>query len=115
MRKIDLSIIIVNYKCWDALTRCIESFNKYKPRTSYEIIVVDNDSQDGKFKIFQQQFSEINFIANPGNYGFSSGCNLGAANANGEFLLFLNPDVTLTISPAIDEMFNFAKANHKLK
>jgi GT2 family glycosyltransferase len=114
LRKIDLSIIIVNYKCWDALTRCIESFNKYKPRTSYEIIVVDNDSQDGKFKIFQQQFSEINFIANPGNYGFSSGCNLGAANANGEFLLFLNPDVTLTISPAIDEMFNFAKANHNV-
>ena len=111
MRKIDLSIIIVNYKCWDALAECIESFNKYKPRISYEIIVVDNDSQDGKFKKFQQQFSSINFIANRGNYGFSSGCNLGAANAHGEFLLFLNPDVTLTNSPAIDEMFNFAKAS----
>jgi len=111
LRKIDLSIIIVNYKCWDALAECIESFNKYKPRISYEIIVVDNDSQDGKFKNFQQQFSSINFIVNRGNYGFSSGCNLGAANAQGEFLLFLNPDVTLTNSPAIDEMFNFAKAN----
>ena len=111
MSKIDLSIIIVNYKCWEVLTRCIESFNKYKPHTNYEIIVVDNDSQDGKFNNFKQQFHEIKLIANKGNYGFSNGCNLGADNANGEFLLFLNPDVTLTNSAAIDDMLSFAKAN----
>ena len=111
LSKIDLSIIIVNYKCWDVLARCIDSFNKYKPHTNYEIIIVDNDSQDGKFNSFQQQFHEIKLIANKGNYGFSSACNLGADNAKGDFLLFLNPDVTLTSSPAIDEMFNFAKAN----
>jgi GT2 family glycosyltransferase len=111
LRTIDLSIIIVNYKCWDSLTRCIESFKKYKPHTNYEIIVVDNDSQDDKFNSFQQQFNEIKLIANKGNYGFSSGCNLGAESAKGEFLLFLNPDVTLTNSPAIDTMFNFAKLN----
>ena len=111
MNKIDLSIIIVNYRSWEVLAKCIESFNKYKPHTSYEIIVVDNDSQDGKFKKFQQQFNEIRLIANKGNYGFSSGCNLGADNAIGEFLLFLNPDVTLTSSPAIDDMYSFALAN----
>ncbi|MDA9319573.1 glycosyltransferase family 2 protein [Candidatus Thioglobus sp.] len=111
MNKIDLSIIIVNYRSWEVLAKCIESFNKHKPHTSYEIIVVDNDSQDGKFKKFQQQFNEINLIANSGNYGFSSGCNLGADNAIGEFLLFLNPDVTLTSSPAIDDMYSFALAN----
>ena len=111
MSKIDLSIIIVNYRSWEVLAKCIESFNKYKPNTSYEIIVVDNDSQDGKFDDFKLQFHEIRLIANKGNYGFSSGCNLGAENAKGEFLLFLNPDVTLTSSPAIDNMHSFAAAN----
>jgi len=111
LNKIDLSIIIVNYRCWEVLARCIESFNKYKPNISYEIIVVDNNSQDGKFNNFKQQFHEIKLIANKGNYGFSNGCNLGADNANGEFLLFLNPDITLTNSPAIDDMFSFAVAN----
>ena len=111
MSKIDLSIIIVNYRSWEVLTKCLKSFNKYKPSISYEIIVVDNDSQDGKFNNFKQQFPKIKLIANTGNYGFSSGCNLGADNAIGEFLLFLNPDVTLTNSPAIDDMFSYAVAN----
>ena len=111
MNKIDLSIIIVNYRCWEVLAKCIKSFNKHKPNISYEIIVVDNNSQDGKFNNFQQQFHKIRLIANKGNYGFSSGCNLGANNAKGEFLLFLNPDISLTKSPAIDNMFSFAKSN----
>jgi len=111
LNKIDLSIIIVNYRSWEVLAKCIESFKEYKPHTSYEIIVVDNDSKDGRFKKFQQQFKEISLIANKGNYGFSSGCNLGADIAVGEFLLFLNPDVTLTRSPAIDDMYSFALAN----
>jgi len=111
LNNIDLSIIIVNYRCWEVLARCLESFNKYKPKIIYEIIVVDNDSQDGKFNDFKQQFQEIKLIANTGNNGFSNGCNRGAENANGEFLLFLNPDVTLTNSAAIDEMVSFAKAN----
>jgi len=42
----ELSIIIVNYKSWLVLERCLESFRLYHPVTNYEIIVVDNDSQD---------------------------------------------------------------------
>ena len=111
MSKIDLSIIIVNYRSWEVLAKCIKSFNKYTPSLSYEIIVVDNNSQDNQFNDFKQKFNETKLITNKGNYGFSSGCNLGADYAKGEYLLFLNPDVTLTKSSAIDNMFNFAVAN----
>ena len=111
MNKIDLSIIIVNYRSWEVLAKCIKSFDKYSPRLSYEIIVVDNDSQDNQFNNFRQKFQEIKLIANKGNYGFSSGCNLGADNAKGEYLLFLNPDVTITNSNAINDMISFAVAN----
>ena len=111
MSKIDLSIIIVNYRSWEVLAKCIESFDKYLPNLSYEIIVIDNDSQDNQFNNFKQKFQEIKLIANKGNYGFSSGCNLGADNAKGEYLLFLNPDITIINSNAIDDMFSFAVAN----
>ena len=111
MNKIDLSIIIVNYKSWEVLAKCIKSFKKYTPSSNYEIIVVDNNSQDNNFNSFKKKNHEINLIANKGNYGFSSGCNLGADNAKGKYLLFLNPDVTLTKSHAIDDMLSFAVAN----
>ena len=107
----DLSIIIVNYKSWGVLQQCLDSFNQYPPKLSYEIIVVDNDSQDGRLSTFSQDNPSVKFIENKGNYGFSSGCNLGAESANGEYLLFLNPDIVLTDSPAIDEMVNFAEKN----
>ncbi len=111
MSKIDLSIIIVNYRSWEVLANCIQSFNKNTPSSNYEIIVVDNDSQDDNFNNFKQKHHEIKLIANKGNYGFSSGCNLGADIAKGKYLLFLNPDVTLTKSNAIDDMLSFAMAN----
>lgn len=111
MSNINLSIVIVNYKSWAVLQQCLDSFAQYPPKTHYEIIVVDNDSQDGKFDDFSKKNPTIKLIQNSGNHGFSHGCNLGADNAKGESLLFLNPDIVLTSSPAIDTMFEFAKNN----
>jgi GT2 family glycosyltransferase len=107
----DLSIIIVNYKSWGVLQQCLDSFNRYPPKLNYEIVVVDNDSQDGQLGPFSQKYPTVKFVNNSGNYGFSNGCNLGSENAIGEYLLFLNPDVILTDSPAIDKMVSFAKEN----
>jgi GT2 family glycosyltransferase len=104
----ELSIIIVNYKSWLVLERCLESFRLYRPVANYEIIVVDNDSQDENLPIFKSKFTDVTFIKNSGNYGFSNGCNLGAKYATGKFLLFLNPDIILTNPNSIDKMLNFA-------
>ena len=111
MKKVNLSIVIVNYKSWKVLANCLDSFSQYTPKLNYEIIVVDNDSQDGKIELFSQNYPQITFIKNSGNNGFSNGCNLGADNAHGEFLLFLNPDTVLINNTAIDDMFEFAKNN----
>ena len=111
MNNKDLSIVIVNYKSWKVLAECLNSFKQYTPRLNYEIIVVDNDSQDGELEPFSQKYPQITFIKNSGNNGFAHGCNLGADNAHGELLLFLNPDTILTNNTAIDDMFNFAQCN----
>jgi GT2 family glycosyltransferase len=111
LSNIDLSIIIVNYKSWSVLTECLDSFVQYTPKLNYEIIVVDNDSQDGEIEPFSEKYPQVNFIKNTGNNGFAHGCNLGANNAYGKYLLFLNPDTVLTNSTAIDELFNFAQHN----
>lgn len=108
LNDIKLSIVIVNYKSWRVLAQCLDSFKQYKPKVSHEIIVVDNDSQDGEFESFAQQYPAISFVKNSGNHGFANGCNLGASQAKGNFLLFLNPDTLLTNHTAIDDLFDFA-------
>ena len=58
-----------------------------------EVVVVDNDSADGRLAEFKAAWPAVRFIANRSNLGFSSGCNLGAGKARGRLLLFMNPDV----------------------
>jgi len=111
MSKIDLSIVIVNYKSWKLLEVCINSFKKFTPKLTYELIIVDNASNDGNLSKFKKDYANVKFYVNKGNFGFSSGCNLGAKHASGEFILFLNPDTELNQSQAIDTMFKFLKEN----
>ena len=101
LNNVDLSVVIVNYRSWALLTKCLDSFKEYPPKLNYEIIVVDNDSKDDQFDKFNKKFTDIKMIANSGNYGFSSGCNLGASVACGKYLLFLNPDTTINSDNAI--------------
>ena len=114
MTNTELSVVIVNYKSWKLLDNCITSFNEFPPSITYEIIVVDNDSQDGELESFSSQHPDIKFIQNAGNYGFSNGCNLGASHAEGDYLLFLNPDTELTEDNAIDKMITFLKENQEM-
>ncbi|OXA97290.1 glycosyltransferase family 2 protein [Flavobacterium hercynium] len=93
----DISIIIVNYRGWKALDECLESINIIVSKTfSFEVIIVDNFSNDGQFSVFKQKYSKFTFIENSGNNGFSNGCNFGASFATGNHFLFLNPDTKLT-------------------
>ncbi len=96
---IDLSVIIVSYNSGELLTNCLKSVAiaiKDK-KISAEIIVVDNGSKDGsldaikKFRIQNSEF-RIVLIENKENVGFGGANNLGAKQAKGRYLLFLNPD-----------------------
>ena len=107
----DLSIIIVNYRGGERLSQCLDSLssvsgNSFKP----EVIVVDNNSDDGLVDKFESDFPDFKFIRNKVNGGYANGCNLGSSNAEGEFLLFLNPD-TIAKKGEIEKLLNAAKSN----
>lgn len=92
-----LSIITVNYKSFADLGRCISALKKNAPKVPYEIIVVDNDSQqpEGEQKFLQEWGSQILYIRSPKNVGFGAGNDLGIRQAKGEYLLLVNPDVEI--------------------
>ena len=76
------------------LEKCLTSLEQVRSETyKLEIIVVDNCSNDGRFEQFQNRFPTVRFVLNSGNYGFSHGCNRGAAGTKAEYLLFLNSDI----------------------
>ena len=94
---IDISIVIVNYRGWTVLEECLISLQKIKPSNlTFEVIIVDNFSNDGQLKLFKSKFSEFYFYENRGNYGFANGCNVGSNIAIGNHFLFLNPDTKVT-------------------
>ena len=107
----DLSIIVVNYRSWDMLTQCLDSLASI-PATyfSFEVIVVDNSSKVEKLNEFRGIFPQFTFICNSGNYGIANGNNLGAANSNGKYLLFLHPD-TLVSERTLLAMLDQAKVS----
>lgn len=92
----DVSVIIVNYKGWSRLGKCLDSLALIpENQLTFEVIVVDNASGDGMLEKFQTKYSHFRFILNTGNNGFANGCNLGAKYAKGDYLLFLNPDTVI--------------------
>jgi GT2 family glycosyltransferase len=92
----DLSVIIVNFRGGEKLKRCLNSLQAIShQRFSLEVIVVDNQSDDGSLVAFIQQYPQFTFKPNSGNNGFANGCNKGATCSNGRVLLFLNPDTSV--------------------
>jgi O-antigen biosynthesis protein len=90
-----LSVIIVNYNVKYFLEQCLLSVLKNSAGLNIQIIVVDNYSTDGSIGYLQPKFPEVKFIANETNTGFSKACNKGLEYANGEYVLFLNPDTII--------------------
>lgn len=88
----DLSIIIINWKSAAFTLACVRSVRQFTLGIQYEIIVVDNASYDGCDALLSAEFPEVRYIQSKDNLGFSRANNLGASQATGDFLLFLNPD-----------------------
>ena len=88
----DISIVIVNYKSKDLTLNCIRSIRQSDwSGLAYEIIVVDNysgDLSDNDLK----QFGEIKFIMNGRNIGLGAANNKGIKQAQGKYIVIMNPD-----------------------
>lgn len=108
----DLSIIIVNYKTLELTTSCIDSILKSNTKSlDYEIIVVDNASEDGSIESIQNQFKSVKTIINHENQGFSKANNLGMKASVGDYVLLLNSDTIVELN-TLKGAYDFIK-DHK--
>lgn len=100
----ELSIVIVNWNSRVFLDTCLSSLTSSGMNPLHEIIVVDNASYDGTQKLLCEKYPFVKYVQSPINGGFSFANNLGAKEAKGEALLFLNPDTEI-LDNAISEVF----------
>lgn len=106
MSDIELSVVVVNWNSGSCVVDCLRSVMESAQTLATEIIVVDNNSQDGSPDLVITNFPEVRLIANETNIGFAAACNVGIKNSSGETLLFLNPD-TVAKPNAIEKMYRF--------
>ena len=92
-----LSIIIVNYNVKEYILNCIQSIQDKidAKRIPFEVIVSDNGSVDESVQTVRKNFPWVRVIENNANIGFSKGNNIGATQAEGQVLFFLNPDTII--------------------
>jgi GT2 family glycosyltransferase len=110
----DISIIIVNYRSWKPLQNCLESLLLINDsEIVFEVIVIDNFSNDDQFTTFKNRFKDYKFIQNNINSGYSNGCNIGARKAKGDYFLFLNPDTVIS-ETALNTLFYTYKKNPEI-
>ena len=86
-----VSIIILNYNAGNLLLNCVDSVFK-STYPNFEVLVVDNISTDNSHIICKEKFEKIHLIKNKENLGYCEGNNVGIRNADGEFIVILNPD-----------------------
>jgi len=96
--RVSLSIIIPNKNGSKTLSKCIKSILRnlrYMEDGDYEIILIDDCSNDNSLEI-AKQFPEIKVLVNDKNFGASHTRNRGISNSSGEFIAFVDNDIYLS-------------------
>ncbi len=99
-----LSIIIINTDTPKITRNAINSIIKTVKLVKFEILVVDNSEKESNRINIKE--NPVRVITKIENKGFSHACNIGAKEAKGEVLLFLNSD-TILFKDTIDVAFNY--------
>ena len=105
----DVSVLIVNWNTREILRNCLKSIYEQTRDLTFEVIVIDNASEDGSPQMVKEQFKEAILVENSTNRGFAAANNQGMTMAKGRYVLLLNSD-TVVLDNAIAKTMVFADA-----
>jgi len=89
-----VSVIVLNYNGKKYLDSCLASLSRMDyPEEKLELILVDNGSTDGSVAYVKASFPWVRIVRNHRNLGFTKANNIGATEAGGQYVAFLNNDM----------------------
>jgi len=113
----DIGIVIVNWNTCNYLEKCLQTVYASEGDFSYQVVVVDNNSDDNSAQMVRDKFPQADLIVNEDNIGYPRANNVGLRylgyRAENDvdvdaprYALLLNPDTELpTLS--LYEMIQF--------
>jgi GT2 family glycosyltransferase len=110
-----VSVIVLNRNGYEVTRDCLASLRESN-YASFEVILVDNGSDDSSAEKLAQEFREVRLIKNLTNLGFTGGNNIGMRDALGrgaEYLLLLNND-TVASPGFLKELVRVAENDPKI-
>ena len=113
----DIAVIMINYNTSKYTLECIQAvITKTSEVISYEIIVVDNNSELSDYQKLKENFpkqSNISLHRSFINTGFGGGNMFGAQFAKARYLLFLNNDALLK-NDCLNISYRFMEEHQKV-
>ncbi|HZY10791.1 MAG TPA: glycosyltransferase family 2 protein, partial [Bacteroidota bacterium] len=110
----DLSVIIITYNAEQYISSCLESvISQLMGKQQYEVVIVDNASEDSTVGVIQKEFPNLTLIRNGVNRGFAFAVNQGVRSSQGKHILLLNPDAALG-KDFFEQLFRFIHENPKV-
>jgi GT2 family glycosyltransferase len=106
-KEIELSVVIVNFKSPKLIAQCIQSIVIKEKDLIYEILVVDNYSQDNSETQIKKLFPQVNWIQMDYNSGFGRANNVGINATKGEYILLLNSDVVVQTPDSLTQCLKY--------
>lgn len=104
----EISIVVLNYKMKGLVKNCIKALLESNIPVPYEIIVVDNDSNDGIEEMLKKKFPDVKFIQSGRNLGMGGGNNVGIRVSLGKYVLIMNPDI-FVFRDSIKRLYDYIK------
>lgn len=91
----DLVVSIVSYNTRADLANCLKSVYDAGIKRPFEVIVVDNGSNDGSQHMVREEYSQAILIETGENLGYGRANNRALLNRPGRYYLILNSDIVL--------------------
>lgn len=110
MFKANLSVIIVSWQVKDLLLQTIAALYNTEQNVDFEVIVIDNASNDGSVEAVKKYYPKVKILANKENFGFARACWQGVELASTDYFLFLNDD-TKVLDNSLSIIYQTLKKN----
>ena len=103
----DLSIIIGSHNNRDLTVKAIDSIYKFTKNVNFEIILIDDASEDDIYDYAKKRYPDIILVKNEKNLRYSKTYNKGSRLAKGKYILHMNADMFFTKDTNLADIVSF--------